>query len=695
MQIRKRLAQFILGKEFVHSVLVQDFMSTLGWSGSENPEQLVQKGTKGWGYTCITKNASACAQVPLRLYSAKGSKSSEKHKHFKIKDVDRCDFLRHKLAERVASNKEIVEITDHPILDLLKSVNPTQNAYELKELTFRFLEAIATSYWYLQRGAENEIIAIWPLIAQRVKIAKNKGIGISHFEYGSGPNPLRIECEDMIHFKFPSMVDPFGGDAPLKACEQAVDLHDFMNRFEIASFKNGGKPNTIMEVGENGFIDEKEAKRIESKFRRKYGGVDNNGKFMVLRGGATLKEFGYSPKEMSFTKGRSSVLEEICGAFGVPMSFVKIQDISRANAHASLDMWAQFTLNPRLVMVEQKLNEQFTPNWSDDLYLLFDDARPKDREYRIKERESNITIQYSSINEEREADGKEPVPWGDEPVQQNVSRETPPEGTPPAEPKKSEKREGPKNPPPTPDAMSFTFRTMLTVLFKQMQAEIVRNIENYKDVPNMSTKATAEDMISFIFDRKKWEAAIEAEIVPFTRGIMVQSIIEALEKISPESVYNASSPEVLKALEDRRGSIKSIASATEGEVRELLSEGIGNGESRSQLIKRVRDNFDARFKADRVVRTESIWAHNEGTMQAWKQSGVVSAKKWDTVIDDRNCPYCAAMDGKIVDIDGNFHEKGSEMEVNGSKLRFNYEDVKHPPLHPNCRCQIIPILIED
>ena len=174
-----------------------------------------------------------------------------------------------------------------------------------------------------------------------------------------------------------------------------------------------------------------------------------------------------------------------------------------------------------------------------------------------------------------------------------------------------------------------------------------------------------------------------------------------MELAKPDAIVNASSPAVLQALDDRAGQIRSVATTVQREIRDDIAESIAAGESRSGTIKRVRTQFDARFKADRVVRTETIWAHNEGTVLAWKQSGVVTAVKWDTVPDDRRCPYCARMHGKTKSLVGNFFDKGESLTVdslesgNPITLSFGYESIKHPPLHPNCRCQLIPIMSDN
>jgi len=53
------------------------------------------------------------------------------------------------------------------------------------------------------------------------------------------------------------------------------------------------------------------------------------------------------------------------------------------------------------------------------------------------------------------------------------------------------------------------------------------------------------------------------------------------------------------------------------------------------------------------------------------------------------------MDGKTVGIADNYFDKGTEMESElGNTLGFEYDDVGHPPLHPQCRCCIVPVLVE-
>jgi HK97 family phage portal protein len=615
--------------------------------------------------------------------------------------------LHTKLAERVNGSTEIEEITDHPILDLLRNVNPNDNAYDLKELTIKYLDSIGVDYWWLQRGVGGTIINIWPLMSQCVSIKmSSNGKRIAGYEYKVNKTTSVFNPKDIVHFKYTSTTNPLKGDSPTRAGEQSIDLNEAMNQYEIASFKNGGNPSMVMEVPTDSTLQPEERKRILANYRSTTGGVKNAGKLFIASGGSKVHEYGHSPKDMNFMGGRKTTLEETCGVYGVPLSFVVPTEISRDNLRSSITMWMQFTINPKLTSMEQKLNEQFTPNWGENLFLLFDDATPIDAEARLKEIEVKLRMKYSSINEERAKDGIQPADWGDEPVEpQTMDVEVVDE--PKTDDKKVIKREGQTNDLPEPDFMPNVFKINMTMTFKAMQAEVLRNLKAYgkpkaieDEASDAAFAASADDIISSIYNESKWADEIALQAAPFTRGLLINGLVDAMENVKPDAIVNASSPNVLRALDERSVQIRSVSTTVQREIRDDIQASINEGESRSQTIRAVRDNFDARSKADRVVRTETIWAHNEGTVLAWEQSGVVSGVKWNTATDDRRCPYCRSMDGKVKTLGGTWFEKGTSLTVlsdagKDTTLKFGYESIKHPPLHPNCRCQLIPIIIDD
>lgn len=141
--------------------------------------------------------------------------------------------------------------------------------------------------------------------------------------------------------------------------------------------------------------------------------------------------------------------------------------------------------------------------------------------------------------------------------------------------------------------------------------------------------------------------------------------------------------------------IREINETTREKLRETLAEGFEAGESVPDLATRVEDVFkDAtRNRAEMIARTESLRASNFGSVEAYRQSGVVEAEEWLTAKNDRVCPFCLEMEGKVIGLDESFFDKGDSLTVDGNTLKFDMLAVEYPPLHPNCACTTIPVLL--
>ncbi len=109
----------------------------------------------------------------------------------------------------------------------------------------------------------------------------------------------------------------------------------------------------------------------------------------------------------------------------------------------------------------------------------------------------------------------------------------------------------------------------------------------------------------------------------------------------------------------------------------------------------IRDNvgdYSDSTRAEMVARTETFRTANYATVEAWKQSGVVTEKIWYTAEDESVCPDCDALHGTVVGIDENFLDKGDTTE---SGKTIDYSDIEGGSLHPNCRCYIRPVVSSD
>jgi len=102
------------------------------------------------------------------------------------------------------------------------------------------------------------------------------------------------------------------------------------------------------------------------------------------------------------------------------------------------------------------------------------------------------------------------------------------------------------------------------------------------------------------------------------------------------------------------------------------------------------------YRRENISRTESIRASGRAADMLYNGWGI-QLKQWYSAIDERRCPWCAEMHEKIIKVGDSFWKRGDTMAVemeDGKQqtMKFDYEDVISPPLHPMCRCTLLPYL---
>ena len=107
------------------------------------------------------------------------------------------------------------------------------------------------------------------------------------------------------------------------------------------------------------------------------------------------------------------------------------------------------------------------------------------------------------------------------------------------------------------------------------------------------------------------------------------------------------------------------------ELEEVISGGLASGRGQRKLAQDIADRFGvARWKAQRLVRTECAFVNNLASLKALKKGGASSYKILET-LDGRTCECCGTMDGRVYFIDQAVFGKNA------------------PPFHPNCRGCIV------
>ena len=662
-----------------------------------------------WVYACAQKNAISCAQIPLRLYAAKPARKRLKTLFPTRKvEAEQLKYLAKSPSTQnyVRKADEVEEVLEHPFLELLKVVNEFTNQFDLLEIMFLFQELVGNAFWYILR--DNKLgmpTELYPLLSQNVRIIVDKNTGIARYEYVITEADIhRIPLENMVQFKAISPLNAYWGLGPLQACVVAADLSINMNLYETTLFKNRAQPDMALILPEEaGTPKEDEIKRLSKQWYQRHGGTKKAGKLAVLSGGAKLETVSLTPKEMAFLQGRKATREEIAAIFGVPLSLLTTDSVNRANAETGEYSYMKNTVLPRIRRAEQKMNEKLLPMYDEQVFCAFDNPVPEDKEHRLNEIKARLTSGMTSINEERQQDGLDEVEWGKEPLLpmniRPISTEIPAPVTFGQRPEPEKGIKSPRTLPPLGHPTNFTnepFVKAMKEYYEQVAEEVLAGFDkDIRIIYTPSYKSPADDYISAWFDMQKWNGTLLTTCEPFIRYTMMSGGERALRQMTVDRVFDPMNPAVTRALARHRyGTVQSVNSTIVKHLREKLAVGMAEGEGLLDLRRRVETVFEGLsvYGAERIARTETIWAWNEGAVQGYIQSGLVEKKQWVSSGDQRSCDFCLDMDGKIIGVSANYFDKGDKYEVNEKELDFEYEDVAHPPIHCMCRCCIVPII---
>ncbi len=370
---------------------------------------------RSWVYICAAKNAKSVAAVPLRLYTTTSKKAKLL---FSAKSVSpqRKKYLQANsgLTTSLSKGDVVVEVLDHPFLDLMKNVNNFNNQFETQELLELFLELTGNAYLYPAKNNLGIPYEMWVIPPQYMTIIPDKDKFVKGYIYRRGLEEILYDESEIIHFKFANPESAFYGMGPTAAIWGAHKFNMDIREFENSLLENRGVVEGALETDAR--VNDAEFKRIKDDWRESHQGKSKVGKTAFLDNGIKYKPHGNTPKDITYPVGQKRAIEEIAAAFGVPMSKLTTEAVNMANAMAGETQYQRDTIVPRLRIIEQKNNEKILPMYDDRLFVAFDDPVPENQDMKLKEMQANLGSYVTTINEERESLGMESVSWGDLPL---------------------------------------------------------------------------------------------------------------------------------------------------------------------------------------------------------------------------------------------------------------------------------------
>jgi len=242
-------------------------------------------------------------------------------------------------------------------------------------------------------------------------------------------------------------------------------------------------------------------------------------------------------------------------------------------------------------------------------------------------------------------------------------------------------------------------KEMLIGIWKEEEKILVANLKKLKKYFSQRKDESMIDMV--MYPRAEFETKLSEEMAQILALILAEEGQTAIEELVADAVFNVDTARIQEWIEQYTPRFsESLEEVNVVLLRKELKEGIEAGEGIPQLIKRINKTYDNFYKlrSETIARTEALRATNRANVEAMIQSGVVRKKIWITMWDNKTCPWCERMDGKVVAVEENFFNQGDRFSIDWEEdgrqyhrtMKLDYEDVVSPPLHPGCRCAISP-----
>lgn len=385
----------------------------------------------GYQYIAADIVAKTCASQKIRLYAKRPTGNSRNHagkKEIMVKNVPVRGYRKSYLMgetelshddiryKTLSAEESIVEILDHPSIDILRDINPYSNQWEFLYTLTMAMQFYGNSYFEKIRFTNGDIAELWYAPPQIMKIIQGKTFEnfISHYEWGECyGTPKIIQREDMLDFKMPGIGDSqVYGTSKIQVAWKYINLIDSSLAFQKSITDNTGRPD-IMLIAENAGATAEDLIRLENKWNDRFYGPEQAGKMSTIPGKVKVEVLPRS--EFNFDND-TSLVRAIARGFGLPEYKVLPSSAIKANDSTQEKDFMKETIDSYLTLIEEVLNQNYLSEWdsSGDLFFAFDPVIKEDLNFKLDKQVKLSDAGLLTYNEAREQDGLPPVEGGDD-----------------------------------------------------------------------------------------------------------------------------------------------------------------------------------------------------------------------------------------------------------------------------------------
>lgn len=603
---------------------------------------------------------------------------------------------------------EMQSVPNHPFLKVLNAPHKGFSKYELMLGTASFYQIAGEAFWYFalgeQSGKPKEIYLLHP---QKTKVVIDKATGsVIGYEYmKSSSDKIFLDAKEVLHFKTFNPDNPYRGYGTIQAGLTYIDTEQYSSNFTRQFFKNNATPAGIVTVNT---ADKAEFESFKRRWKERYMGSDNAGKVAFIRGNeVSFQKLSMGLNEIDMEALKNLSEDSILKMFRVPKALLGFADtvgLGRSNVETLEYIFAKYVIEPMLKQFDDTLQTALDQFYKGEgLVMEHEEIIPADRESRVKEYQAGVDV-WLTRNEIREQMGLPKFESGDNlyvdlnklsidgvaPTNQTANRAVK------ITLKKKDANDGIVQKQDEPNLeKNENYRQQIMRLQMIAEVDVYKRMRKFltaqKRRVNGSISKAVKSSEPYLILSEENDKLVSA-LYPITEKLATDTAKISFEFMD-EQIDDLVLSESVKQETQRRLQLMSsnYNQETLNAIETALNEGYQNGDTLPQLKERINNVYrDANgYRAERVARTETLKAGQIGTQSAYQQVPYVTKKVWFT--NAGACEFCMELNGKTVGITESYKDIGDNVTTaTGSIMEIDYDNIDTPPLHPNCRCIILP-----
>lgn len=477
------------------------------------------------------------------------------------------------------------------------------------------------------------------------------------------------------------------------ALQMTGDLESI--KHNTSFYKRWASVNWVLETEKDLTKDQSDV--IKSNWSSQYAWSANSFKTPVLTGGLKYNKVQLNMQELDAVNTRRFTKEEVFTIMKVPPIICgEMKSDTFASAKIAEKIFAKYTIYPIVTQIQEVFNKYlFNGIW----YLEFINVVPAD----VEDLRADLESGWITINEYRKLRWHSPLVWLDK-IKIPWFNLSEWDYTTPTPIKTIESH--------IIWEKSIEFKIKSAIKWsdeynqKVWEEKIKRN-DNYekeywqalmkifevqkKDILDQITKS-----FSFKVKKPKWnELKYSMLYINLLKWIQLKLFQEeanqSLKEINIDEVFVIGESLDKWLIQNIQRIRTSVDQTTKEKIAQKIDEWIQQGIWTDEITRKLEGVFTElqTVRLNQIVRSETIRAGIDASLEARKDSWVVEEKEWFTALDERVCPHCAPMNWKRIKLRENFYNKWSKTDTG---LNINYMDVWWAPLHVSCRCTLIPII---